>query len=202
MSINSTERNAQVSPLFQLPAELRDQIWRCVLKDHIIRPIHIEPRNNIHDVHGYNNKSIKSKFSKFSKFRRSSEHRFSLLHVSRQVYAETTSLPYTLSTFAFLDYSNMSNWVATISHHALKLVALVRHVRIPYNKYKSPLFSLFQKGFCSLEKIDVQLTYSAVYDNMFPLDKKTMDWATAHKIELNMTSCTLQEMINRWLAGL
>ena len=170
-----------------------------MLKDNIIRPFHMGHRDNIPDLYGYNNVSMKSIFGSF---RRPSEHRFSLLHVSRQVYAETASLPYTLSTFAFLDSCSAFNWMVMTPPHALRLVALVRHVRFPCYKSTSLLLSHFQKGSCSLEKIDVQLMYSTVYDDNFTIDKEIMDWATAHKIELTMTSCTWQEVTNSWLAGL
>ncbi|KAH4405971.1 hypothetical protein HBH92_172770 [Parastagonospora nodorum] len=135
-----TEINAQVSPLLQLPAELRDQIWHCVLKDHTIRPLPNRLQNLLH------NYELAMK-EKFKGFKRLSEHHFSLLLVP------VRSTPK-------------------------------------------------QEGFGSLEKINVQLMPRTWSEIVFSLDTETMEWAKAHEIELNMSTCTFEEMMNRWLAGL
>ncbi|KAH3968812.1 hypothetical protein HBH70_136560 [Parastagonospora nodorum] len=131
-----TEINAQVSPLLQLPAELRDQIWHCVLKDHTIRPLPNRLQNLLH------NYELAMK-EKFKGFKRLSEHHFSLLLVSRQVYAETGSLPYTLSTFVFLGATWVSDWTATMSLRASKLLELIRFVRVTHVRLGGPLMSIF-----------------------------------------------------------
>jgi hypothetical protein len=62
--------------------------------------------------------------------------------------------------------------------------------------------SIFQEGFGSLEKINVQLMPRAWSEIVFSLDTETMEWAKTHGIELNISRCTFEEMMNRWLAGL
>ncbi|KAH5409424.1 hypothetical protein HBI46_173970 [Parastagonospora nodorum] len=190
-----TEINAQVSPLLQLPAELRDQIWHYVLKDHIIRPL----PNRLQNLLRKYELAMKEKFPGF---KRPSEHRFSLLLVSRQVYAETGILPYKLSTFVFLGAAWVSHWTATMSLRASKLLELIRFVRVTHVRLGRPLMSIFREGFGSLEKINVQLMPRTRSEIVFSLDTETMEWAKAHEIELNMSTCTFEEMMNRWLAGL
>jgi hypothetical protein len=56
-------------------------------------------------------------------------HRFSLLRVSRQIYAETAILPYHLSTFRFYDSADLMKWLmraSTSTRAALRAIEFGR----------------------------------------------------------------------------
>jgi hypothetical protein len=80
-SNDSAQRNTTTSPLLRLPRELRDLIWTYTLSGNI----------------------IKAEYRPVDKYPRATplKHRFGLLRTCRQIYAETSSLPWTLSTFSF-----------------------------------------------------------------------------------------------------
>jgi hypothetical protein len=99
LTIDSVERNAQQSPLLRLPAEIRNMIFIFALSDNIISPTLWHADSDPDPEHT-------STVSRSVTGNRPPLHRFSLLRVSRQIYAETAILPYHLSTFRFYDSSD------------------------------------------------------------------------------------------------
>lgn len=94
----STERNATL-PLLQLPAEVRNSIWKYVLGGQIIKPYiprRVEPDSPRRYVLDTDEEATLSRG-----LEKPDTHRFSLLRVSRQIYTETAVFPYTLSVFSF-----------------------------------------------------------------------------------------------------
>ncbi|KAF2270746.1 hypothetical protein CC78DRAFT_596414 [Lojkania enalia] len=90
------ERNRNESPLLRLPGELRNQIFEYVLDlGYELRTSnsYIKRRGMSPIVHAGKRNAL------------------SLLHVCRQLYDETTILPYTLNTFTFHDLYDVDLWI-------------------------------------------------------------------------------------------
>ncbi|KAF1360514.1 hypothetical protein EJ07DRAFT_154958 [Lizonia empirigonia] len=78
-----TERNQYESPLLRLPAEIRIQIYKYVLCGHTNRTFQVDRRNLFEDDIPY-------------------KPDLALLHASRQVYFETSTLPFLGNTYFVL----------------------------------------------------------------------------------------------------
>jgi len=85
----SGERNALVSPLLRLPAEVREMIWTHAMSGYIIKPRSLLFVKEVPPV---------------------VEFRFSLLLVSQQTYHETAVLPHRLNTIAFACFGDFNGY--------------------------------------------------------------------------------------------
>ncbi|KAF1942647.1 hypothetical protein EJ02DRAFT_163886 [Clathrospora elynae] len=101
-------RNANQSPLLRLPSELRELICNFTLAGNIIKPAYASRRWAI----------------------RPPKHRFSLLRVCRQIYAETASLPYSLSTFSFSTIYRYQEFCDVWYHDAKEKKRLIHFVQV------------------------------------------------------------------------
>ena len=144
---NSAHQNQRESPFLRLPAELRNKIYGYVL----------------------GGKDYKSPFwqafeSSQDELLRDKES-LSLLSVCRQIYKETSILPFQLNTFQFEHQSDLSAWIKTLlpgqrdAIRALKYFTYIRYMLFirPYYAYSTERFVGLEE-FPSLERVHAYYT--------------------------------------------
>ncbi|KAF2847628.1 hypothetical protein T440DRAFT_557310 [Plenodomus tracheiphilus IPT5] len=114
-SCSIAARNREHSPLLRLPAELRNQIFALVLSEKTAIPIYgDEGPSAIENLFGaisdvYSNSWELEALSKATSEVISTP---SLLQVCRQIYEETSLLPYALNTFKPVSRKALNTWVS------------------------------------------------------------------------------------------
>ncbi|KAF2682587.1 hypothetical protein K458DRAFT_390514 [Lentithecium fluviatile CBS 122367] len=108
-----TRRNAETSPLLQLPAELRNRIWKFLFPP-MIHDIALQ--HSVMQSGRYRHKALKR-----------TPNMHAILMVCRQIQAEAAFLPFQLSTFSFLDLV-LFKWLITLVSAERDLIPEVRFI--------------------------------------------------------------------------
>lgn len=83
-------------------------------------------------------------------------HRFSLLSVSRQVYIETAILPYKLSIFWLISWSDLKSWLPRLLVHELVLVGNIRKMSLGNVNFYPYGLKLLGVNIPRLEKVETR----------------------------------------------
>jgi hypothetical protein len=134
-----------------------------------------------------------------SRFRRPHKHRFSLVWVTRQIYAEAAILPYTLSTFAFYCLEDIKAWTAIMTLRQLKLVRCIRNLGLGVLFSQRATTSLCQSGFASLNRIEVKLLRGA--SHIEPPNPQLDEWVKGLEVDLSSGEYTHQRWWKAWLVS-
>jgi hypothetical protein len=183
--------NATDSPLLRLPAELRNYIWSYVIGGQTIRM----NLSSTKDRSGLSRKLLDSRTW------RPDTNRFSLLRVSRQIYAETGTLVDTLSTFSVVSMLGLCRWLEDMAPWQLDAVQNIRSLEL----FEQPPFWKLQSllRLRGLERVKLRLWGSRLQSSV-PHEVWAEKMALAFKANFKMTSLfsraqTETHWLRKWL---
>ena len=128
-SFGSTKRNAEVSPLIKLPAEIRNQIYELVLSGYLVR-YHTETTSE-NSGRTWTIRLVATVKSGATRSTQAS-HAFALPLVCRQIFTDTRLLVYSLSVMSFLYRDVLHRFVRS---HPRDVVAAVTNVQPSQSMY-------------------------------------------------------------------
>ncbi|KAH7069291.1 hypothetical protein FB567DRAFT_598900 [Paraphoma chrysanthemicola] len=157
-------RNLEESPLLRLPPEIRNRIFRYALCGHKVRPFLTFEHVRTLELSGM-----------VAANRELAKGQFDLLLTSRQVYAETAVLPYTLTTFAFQRTFHIHQWLSSVD-------------RDPVQKKRLRYIKTIQCASAPSESMTEHHCHKA-----FPLDR----FCGLHRVELLLFHRTHRREVSR-----
>lgn len=125
----SQEANQSHSPFLQLPAELRNQIYKYVLQGNV--RIWVKPRDNYRNY-------------------KNADSDLRLLRANKQIYLEAREIIYTDNIFMFFNISDLCSFLV-IPRHSLKHIEVTG---ISIGKYKGQFNHQIFKEINALERVD------------------------------------------------
>jgi len=198
----SAKHNGSHSPLLRLPAEIRNRVFQYALAGELIRPKLTDEILVARDTYcpAYMGKELHPSIYA------PPSHRFSLLCVCRQVYAETAMLPYTLSTFTFISLHTIIYWLDSLLPQKRKLIQHVHSVQfgnwcgIESLADRAALKSL--KEIDGLERLDVRL-YEIEWTTTNPtpqqIKETILEYFAGTRVKVSVTSTPrYSDWIKEW----